>query len=383
MPKLTPAEIEARVADGSIKAITIDTSIFDRYGCNLDFAVFRKLDQFAGGAVRILISEIVAEEINKHISEEAAETQRALKKALSSHGKRWKIAASMIAPAAEYRISDDPALAALEQIDDFIAAIGAEVVPALGINDRTPEILQRYFAVEPPFEHKEAKKNEFPDAFALLSLEAHARREGGLILCVTADKGWARFCETSAHLVHEAELDRALSHFNITGRVVAERAAALLRAGATEPLVHAIESALESRFDFVDFEAEGWSSVSFESEPLGAALQSVDWESASPPVVIAADKDQVTFTVQLSASVSFEASFHFEVRDGIDRDYISLGSETFENDATVEFEIVVTVPRELEERLDEIEAEVARRRIEIDFGSVEPFQNEDPTHEKY
>ena len=46
----------------------------------------------------------------------------------------------------------------------------ANAVPANANEEVPAELLRRYFATEPPFEHGERKKHEFPDAFALLSL---------------------------------------------------------------------------------------------------------------------------------------------------------------------------------------------------------------------
>lgn len=383
MPRFGEDEVKANIADGSISALTIDTNVFDKYGCNLEYVVFRKLDQFAASAVRVVFSEIVVREVVRHIADEAAESQRSLKKALSAHGKRWKFDPAAVAPGANYRMDDDAAMVANQQFEDFRGAVSGVVIPALGVNDRTQEVLDRYFAVVTPFENKDAKKNEFPDAFALMSLEAHARRENILVLCVSAGKGWADFCAQSDRLVCIGDLNQALSFFNTSGRLVAEASINLLRAGQTEEITSAIEGALQSRLDDVDFHADGWSSVDFETEPLSACLQSVNWEGAASPVVIAADADIVTFTTRVTALVSFEASFRFEVRDGIDRDYVSLGSEEVSKEASVEFELVITVPRGPEEGLEPIEVEVARRHIQIDFGTVEPFQSENPYDERY
>ena len=383
MPKLSDDDVKAKIADGSISALTIDTNVFDKYGCNLDFAIFRRLDQFTGSAVAVLFSEIIVREVTRHIAKEAAETQRALKKALSAHGKRWKIDSAEVAPIASYRAEDDSGAAADEQFESFRDAVNGEVVPALGVNDRTGEILDRYFSVLTPFENKDAKKSEFPDAFALMSLEAYAQREGMSILCVSGDKGWANFCAGSERLVCIADLNQALSFFNESGRLVAEAAVNLLRAGQTEEITAEIESAIEYRLDDVDFYADGWSSVEFETEPLSATLQSIDWEAAGAPVVIAVDSDVVTFTTLVAARVSFEASFRFEVRDSPDRDYVSLGSEDVSKETSVDFELAITVPKDPDEGMESIEVDVARRHIQVDFGTVEPFQNENPHHERY
>lgn len=88
MPILTEEEIKAKIADGSIFAISVDTSVFDRYGCNLDFAVLKKLGQFATGSTRVLLSEIVVNEVKGHVARDAEDSQRKLKKAIKEQGKR-------------------------------------------------------------------------------------------------------------------------------------------------------------------------------------------------------------------------------------------------------------------------------------------------------
>lgn len=76
MPTLNEDDIRARIADGSIVGITLDTSIFDRYGCNLKFPLLTSLDQFNGGAVRVVFSEIIISEVSRHIVDSAGETFR-------------------------------------------------------------------------------------------------------------------------------------------------------------------------------------------------------------------------------------------------------------------------------------------------------------------
>jgi hypothetical protein len=63
MPDLSEAEIRAKIADGTIFGLSIDTAVFDKYGCNLDFAVLNRLDQFKGSSTALLFSEIVVNEL--------------------------------------------------------------------------------------------------------------------------------------------------------------------------------------------------------------------------------------------------------------------------------------------------------------------------------
>ena len=90
MPKLNDDEIKALIADGTIVGITLDTSIFDRYGCNLQFVSLIKLDQFKGGAIGVFFSQIVVSEILNHVARDAEETHVKLRSALKKHKDKWK-----------------------------------------------------------------------------------------------------------------------------------------------------------------------------------------------------------------------------------------------------------------------------------------------------
>jgi hypothetical protein len=90
MPDLSEAEIKAKIGDGTIFALSIDTAVFDKYGCHLDFAVLNKLDQFKRSVTALLFSEVVVNEIKNHIVRAAEDTQLELKKAIRQQGKRWK-----------------------------------------------------------------------------------------------------------------------------------------------------------------------------------------------------------------------------------------------------------------------------------------------------
>lgn len=382
MPTLTDDDIRDRIADGSIFAISVDTSIFDRYGCNLGYAALRKLDQFQGKHIRVLLSEVIEGEVVAHIRSAAAETQRALKTALKKHKLRWAITDQAPAVAAGLALAGTPAAEAQRQMDDFVALLGAEIVSATDLDTIAPEVLRRYFAFEPPFEDSEKKKHEFPDAFALLSLEASAEEEDKLILCVSADNGWKDFAEASNRLVCIDDLDRALSLFNEADHAFADAVVTRLKAGTAPALLADIESSIQARLDDFDWMIDAHSPLQLDIEPLSAALQSVNLDEVEP-TVIAADADFVTFIVKLDALVSFEAIFSYSVRDSVDRDYVGLGSEEEEVEKTIGFEVAVTMAREQDGEPAATEVQVAKQRFEVDFGYVEPFRNEDPTHEKY
>lgn len=383
VPKLIEAELEASIASGKIVSISLDTSIFDRYQCNLHYATLRKLEQFRTTHITVLISQIVAAEVQAHLERDAAKSQRDLKAALGTHAKRWRISTDETDPAATLMLDRDPADFAAQQFADYVEAVGAEIVPAARSLEVAQGVVQRYFDTATPFEASDKKKHEFPDAFALLSLEEAAAEQDRLILCVSADAGWQNFADASDHLVCVTDLDPVLDLFHEAGRTIAKRTLDLVRNGQA-PLVQAgIDSAFEARLDENDFDISvSDAPTDYEAEPISAVLQDLDW-SLGTPNVIAEDADSVTFTTSARALIEFTAHFEFYVRDGIDKDTIKIGSEEFSSKRWLQFDVALTVSRDMDEEPELFEAAVSRRGMTALFDRLEPFGREDPTHEKY
>ena len=53
MPNFDFDEMQQMVTDGAIGAISLDTSIFDQFACNLDSPSLEALEQFVGSSVSI------------------------------------------------------------------------------------------------------------------------------------------------------------------------------------------------------------------------------------------------------------------------------------------------------------------------------------------
>jgi hypothetical protein len=150
-------------------------------------------------------------------------------------------------------LSADPTALAETQFTNFLSAVAGEVLPASGSNDVSAELLRRYFASDPPCENKENKRHEFPDAFALLSLEAFAKEKNKLILCVSPDKGWSHFASQSSYLLCVPDLETVLSYFNDSGRSVADLVVKMWKNGMATKLVEEVDRAFEYCLDDFDF----------------------------------------------------------------------------------------------------------------------------------
>jgi hypothetical protein len=376
MPILDEIELNANIANGKIGAISVDTSIFDRYQCNLKYPSLVKLAQFRDTHITVLISEIVAEEMKLHLSREALKSQRDLRSAVTAHARRWQIAIRPEALNETFHFGETSADFADEQATAYFRYIDAQIVPAVRSANVAQAVIERYFNVQSPFETSEKKKAEFPDAFALLSLEEWASDTGKLVLCVSADAGWQRFAETSPHLVCVSELDPVFDLFNAAGGQFAKHVLRLLRAGKAPDALSTIWKAFAYRLADNDFDVSvGDSPADFEYEQVGAQLQDLDWSDDSPNV-LEEDSGSVTFTVGVKALIEFSVDFHFHVRDGGDRDDVSLGSELYSTERWFQFDLAITVSREADEEVEVLEATASRRGMTAIFSRIDPFRLE-------
>lgn len=382
MPHLSHDEIKTLIAEGGVSAISIDTAVFDGKQKTFQNAVLRRLDQFHGRDISVVIVDVVAEEMKSHLRDEAAETQRALKKALRAYTNRWRRETTE-GEEAGLLLDSKAADFAQAEFDAFLEHIHGEVISVGDTPDAAQQVFRRYFVEEPPFGSADKRKSEFPDAFALLRLDAFAAEEGKALICVSPDRGWIEYAAQSDHLICVGRLEDALALFNAADQHLADAIVERWRQSEGGGLIEDVSRAFEYRLDDLDFHIEGHADVSFEAEPLSAVLQYVSPQNIGQPTVIAVDGETVTFTVRVEAVVGFEASFSFYVTDSIDRDEVSLGSEEAYVEKTLPFELTITADRSLEDGPVFHEVEVAKKRFEVDFGYVEAFPNEDPTHEKY
>ena len=376
MPTLSTEDIRAAIATGDVCAVSIDTTVFDASGKDFRNAIMRRLDQVQARGVRVVITDVVAREMRSHLREAALGTQAKLRTALDKHNERWRRV-----PGAKERsdllLDADVVAFGKAEFDAFVEQVSGELISTSDVPGVVDEVLGRYFGKNPPFADVAKRKSEFPDAFALLTLEDLAGRCSKLLMCVSADKGWEAFANESSHLVCVKKLDDALALFH--DQDVADEVVEAWRRGEDEDWMEALENVFE---DF-DFCATGQAELYFDAEPVGSALQYITGEGIGDPKVIAVDKETVTFTVRVEACLGFTAAFQFYAVDKVDGHEIPLGTSEAYAERTLPSDLTITADRSIENGLRLRDVEVAKRCHDVYFGLLDPFPEENPTHEKY
>ena len=129
------------------KAITIDTCIFHRYDYQFESGMLAKLNQFEYTPIRILISEIVVDEISEHLKQKIHETKQKLEKALKDCPKYLMISEEIISQVKETLLpkSNDEDLI-YKKIENFLDKTGSQIIY---VNDYNPldKVLTNLFLV--------------------------------------------------------------------------------------------------------------------------------------------------------------------------------------------------------------------------------------------
>ena len=88
---MTVEQIKQEIESGEIKAITLDTSIFDQKQNGLEYGLLRQIEQFNDAITTVAFSDVVLREVESHIKKAASESQAAMKTALKLVGNSWQI----------------------------------------------------------------------------------------------------------------------------------------------------------------------------------------------------------------------------------------------------------------------------------------------------
>ncbi|KAB2654780.1 hypothetical protein F9L00_23585 [Brucella anthropi] len=382
MPEMTRQQVIEAISDGRIAAVTIDTTVFDSKQRDFRRTDFRSISQIRTRHTPILITDVIASEMMAHLEVEAADTQRALKTALRSNNLRW----FRQSPAGEHTalfIDKDPAEFARSEFDDFVKVVGAEVIKVADTPDGLAELFRRYFAVQTPFGKKETRKQEFPDAAALLCLEEYAKAKGKLVICVAQDSAWKDFAAKSEHLVTVFPLTEALGIYSeaFEDADLADKIVELWLDGDEKHFEGAVRDAIVERLTYIDYDVDANCSVEFEAEPMDAKLKEILMGTLAKPVVLAADDNTVTFSVEVDIQADFEANFSFSVWDSLDRESVSMGSEYVATTTDVPVHLTIVADRDVTNGIVLHEIEVSQKTFTVDFGYVDAFPVEEPDYD--
>ena len=378
--ELSDKEIKQKIADGEIIVITLDTSIFDGNGNRFEEGYLAQLSQFVTTPVLFVISDVVEGEVIRHVTNSASEARTKVLASLKDAGNPWQISFEKRAATADEIFGTvQPEEIARRRFSKFKELTSLYTIESAGQVDIT-KMLGFYFAGEPPFGKGAAKKNEFPDAIALMSLESWAKAQNHIMLAVSKDNDWKNFGKTSTNIVVVDDLPRVLNYFNQSSQVLAVRLWNLIQSGnpnIDSELTNSVEFFLE-RTSFIPQASSGYQ---FLAEMEDIRLMSVSLDEGvdlfSPFRVISRfSETNVSFEAEIDVEVEFSADFSFSINDSVDDEDFPIGSAHGQIEKTLTLIVILTFEGDFSNEVELISAEVVRlkgRNHEyIDFGDLGP-----------
>lgn len=369
----TIEQITELVRSKEVFGISIDTCIFTQHKNRLESGWFARLSQFKQSPQVLYISNIVKQEVIQHMVSEAESAKTAFRKAASAVCRNWNIEIDLC----EFDL-DSSLLMATTRFISFEELSGAKVVP---ISSDVTKVFDSYFQILPPFDKNDAKKYEFPDAFALQSLSELCESRKQKLIVVSADKGWVEFCKNSSSLICIENLGTALSCFQDQNATFAAR---LLSVAFEEYECPHLDRQIALKFETsltrcsFDLDAE---SASFRLDYTLIRAEAVGFEvlDGHYGAFRAIEFVQDQLTVECCAEVDIVAEFElqFYVWDSEDAEEWSIASETRKASTSQIFDLLVTFDfPEFRDRIPEgvsvDSVEIRDRTIVFEMGTIEP-----------
>ncbi len=176
-------------------AITLDTCIYQQHQYKFDGGL---LDTVAKLRVPFVVSEIVSLEVVDHLCKDKEKTLNTIRSAINIAEKSNLLnndKKQQLSVALKETVEN---ISAKEKWNDFLDGfIDIKVIHSEFCD--VQDMVGAYFKSTPPF-NKTNKKNEFPDAIALLSLEKWAEKNNKKILAISSDNDWLNFSEQSNYI---------------------------------------------------------------------------------------------------------------------------------------------------------------------------------------
>lgn len=373
--RLSEEEISAAINDGTIKSLTMDTSIFDGENNRFKHGLLVRLRQFKDTDVKIVLAEVIRREVIGHVARAAAEEQSKLKSALRGVGLAWQVAPELRDSILKSLFNGQtPASFAEQRVEKFLSDSGIEVI-SHAERVKVEDLVEDYFTTKAPFGKTADKKNEFPDAIALRALDHWAEETDCQVLVVSKDNDWSAYCATSPRLVCVKDLAAAIGHFQQSSSAICHKLSQLLRGGALETEVR---YRLSAAVDTSDFIPEASSAYSFDYDVEEVEVGDVQFheqdDGSALIVVERPEEDVIVVAADVEITYSVTTGFSFSIKDGIDKDMVPIGSTSQTANATVTARVLFTFEDIQAENpeLAEIEVELSSRYHDVDYGDVSP-----------
>lgn len=373
MPVISVEELKQAVVGGRVGAISIDTSVVERHQYGFESGILAKMSQFSRAKTTHLALDIVLHEIRSHLTKKADLVRSQVKNALKPLGNSWGIDKVLRAEALRILFGDQSGdVRTEERLQKFLDDSSATVLACADFVG-LPEILSRFVETKPPFGNKEAKKHEFPDAIALLSLEGWAIKNDTTVIAVSSDGDWKRFCSESDRVYYVDDLAHALSVFQVGADDAAALFKTMLHDGKVEGLDVIVFAAIAEQSDKIKVDFKAVANWYYEVEQLQVEVSETQLFADQIEAFDVVEYDGNTLVLQTSLTIDVIVHFiaSFQHWDSTDREYSGMGSATVSQTKALDLDLIITVLFD-NGSVAIGSVELLPLKTTMDFGEIEP-----------
>lgn len=378
MPKDLPS-VE-RLWEGDVRFFSIDTNLLQAAGFGFSKGALHQLPRQLPKPMGLQLPAIIVEEVVNHRLRNVRDAIQQVESGMSG----VKRLTNIDVRAAHKTFEELDVAASAEQqyrdeIDQYAKECRGSVMPVAGA-DAAGDLFSAYFKGLPPFGQRKDKKNEFPDAMCLWLLEQYAEEHETFGIIASQDEGWRDYAATSPRLYHVGSIEELAALFAATdehAQTIKASIATALR-DAASPLRAALDASLDRHAADADWDAtEVYSGSVARIEPDVYGSELVGYDIGDDLNIWPVDDEPTSWVAEFTASVIIDVTFDVEffAWDSIDREELSLGTQSFTTREVVEANVYLTCtdvhlaspPAEWQ-----TEIEVANGRYTIEGFEVEP-----------
>lgn len=362
-------------------ALTIDTSIFEKNGLKLNKGLLAQLHQFKDNPIKLILSDIVYLELKSHLDRKEKETKSKIESALNDASDYLNCCIDDMEKIKSL-IKIDYKIGAISDLvlDDFISKCGIEIIKGEHYCD-TKYLIDMYFQNQAPFKEFGSKKNEFPDAIALLSLRTWAQENDKNLLAVSADNDWKEFSQNKSNIEVTDNLAQAMEILNKQNQaldsIICKIQSDFLKNKNSE-IFKIISSAIEE--DINIFVINAVSAYNYDIDDQKANLIRVeilkeDDGKKLKVYIVDINSEAITISITCGVSCNIEATFNFSTWDPIDNEDVPLGRSTKIIETSYKTDVLVYLRGNILDGLENMDIDDIEINdfLVVDMGEISPF----------
>ncbi|MBF1996651.1 DUF4935 domain-containing protein [Serratia symbiotica] len=361
-------------------AITIDNSILKSEGYKFYEGLLAQMSQFKKSPVQVIQPDIIHNEAIKHIEKEIYNARSSIHQAIRSANKQLNINKSDLSRAEELLsvVGTDKEIAT-KKLNEYYEFIGAEKIDSSEYVELS-DLMDLYFNTHAPFENGKNKKNEFPDAIALLSIDSWGDAHDLNVIAVSQDMGWKEFSGGCYRIKVVSSLAEALEifqpHNKVSSIIYKIREDSLF--ADKNHILEQIKVKIIDSLDSADIYIEANSSMFLEWDDVFASYISHkldnDINGSVSVNVVRIDDGLIVLKLGATVKVEVAARFYFSSKDPVDRGYVRLRGYVCKTTESFHTDILLTLSGDFSKDFEEIEVdeiEVVETINEAHFLEVE------------